>query len=54
MNRPLKEDEPLSVTVKFRMTRSDFRLLQSMTHDNQLSPLLRELVRKEATRRGIR
>jgi hypothetical protein len=53
MVRPLKEDEPLSVTVKFRMTRGDLTLLKKMTTNNQMSPLLRELVRKEAKRRGI-
>jgi hypothetical protein len=54
MVRPLKGDEPLSVTVKFRCTHSDLALLQKMTGSNELSPLLRELVRKEAKRRGIR
>lgn len=54
MVRPLKEDEPLSVIVKFRCTRSDLMLLKKMTTNNEMSPLIRELVRKEAKRRGIK
>jgi len=53
MVRPTKEDEPLSVTVKFRLTKGDLRLLRAMA-GTELSPLLRELVRKEAKRRGIK
>jgi hypothetical protein len=55
MVRPIKENEPLSVTVKFRLTQSDLELLRKMSAGgNQLSPLLRDLVRKEAKRRGIK
>ena len=55
MVRPTKEKEPLSVTVKFRCTQSDLELLRKLTGGgNELSPLLRELLRKEAARRGIR
>ena len=53
MVRPTKEDEPLSVTVKFRLTQSDLELLRKMA-GQELSPLLRELLRKEAKRRGIK
>lgn len=54
MVRPIKENEPLSATVKFRMSQSDLELLRKLVAGNQFSPLLRELVRKEAKRRGIR
>jgi len=54
MNRPTKENEPLSVIVKFRCTNSDLELLRQMTGGgNELSPLLRELLRKEAKRRKL-
>jgi hypothetical protein len=37
------------------MTQSDLELLRKLTGGgNELSPLLRELVRKEAKRRGIK
>ena len=54
MVRPLKETEPLSVTVKFRLTQSDLELLRKMTANREFSPLLRDLLRKEAKRRGIK
>lgn len=55
MIRPLKDTEPLSVTVKFRCTQSDLELLRKLTGGgNELSPLLRELLRAEAKRRGVK
>ena len=53
MVRPLKEKEPLSVTVKFRMTQSDLEILHKLTANREFSPLLRDLLRAEGKRRGL-
>lgn len=53
MPRPLIGDEPLTEQVKFRLTASELAQLRALAGDENLSTLLRSLVRDETTRRKI-